>query len=87
MYESLVVGWNAIHKLFCDPEGKPVVTLSTLQQTYGEEMLRCGAIFRVKVGRNKNVRICGWPTKIMEWWMNKHQQEWVEKNTPHPGGE
>ena len=80
MAESLLIGWIAIHRLFCDEEGNPVIALNTLQQSYGPELKELGIVFRYKIGKSKRPSVAAWPSKIRNWWTLKQQQKWMEKN-------
>ena len=81
MPEPLLIGWEAIHKLFCDAEGNAAIGLSTLQhKPYKDEMFAVAAIFKMRIGKCKTPRVCGWPSRILNWWTREQQKKWEEKN-------
>lgn len=66
--ERIIVGWEKIHKeIFCDKDGRAVISLSTLRQTYGPDMKKVGAVFRVHIGRGKRPYVCGYPRVIRKY--------------------
>jgi hypothetical protein len=79
--EPLLIGWVNIHKQFCDKDGTAIMALTTLQHKYGPELLELGVMFRIKIGKGKNVRVCAWPSKIRNWWTLKQKQAWLRKNS------
>jgi len=74
MPENLIVGWEKIHQLFCDEQGKPVMALTTLQQRYGRELRELGIVFRYNPGRAKRPIVAAWPSKVRNWWTKKQQE-------------
>lgn len=80
MPEHLLIGWPEIHELFCNKEGKPLMALRTLQQTYGPELKELGIVFRYKIASGKRPTVAAWPSKIRSWWTRKQQKIWEEKN-------
>lgn len=80
MPEPLLIGWVNIHKLFCDEEGNPAMSLNTLRQLYGRELQQLGIVFRWKMGAGKRPIVACWPSKVRNWWTLKQQQKWNKKN-------
>lgn len=79
MPEPLLIGWINIHKLFCDAEGNPAISLTTLRKKYGPEMFELAVICRMQIGKCKSPRVCGWSSRIQNWWTRKQQKMWVDK--------
>jgi len=81
MSEYLLVGWKQIHELFKDKNGKPVISLQTLRQTYGPDMKRMGVAIEFNTGSQKRPSICAWPSKVQMYWQIRQQKKW-EKEHP-----
>lgn len=74
MTERLRLGWVDIHKLFYAENGRPIISISTLQQKYGSELKELGIVFRWKMGPTKRPMVACWPSKVRSWWIRKQQQ-------------
>jgi len=74
MAEGMIIGWEAIHKLFCLEDGKALISNHTLQTKYGRELKELGIVFRWKMGPTKRPMMACWPSKIRNWWTRKQQE-------------
>lgn len=72
--EYLLVGWDEIHKLFCDKDGKPTISFSTLMRRFAPEMKSTGAVLKFHVGRGKNPTIRAWPSQVKRYITMKQQK-------------
>ena len=80
MSDYLLVGWRQIHEaLFCDKDGKPVISLSTLMQKYGPNMKEVGVLFEWTSGRGKRPSIVGWQSLIKKYFVLTQQEKYEEK--------
>lgn len=75
MPEYLLVGWEEIHKMFCDKDGKPVKSFNNFTRTWGKEMLKLGLAFKLHIGKGKKVTVCTWPSLVRRYMMLKQQQK------------
>lgn len=80
MAEYLLVGWEQIHKMLCDKDGNPVISLSTLQQKYGPEMKSLGIVIELNIGRGKRPCICAWPSRVQLYFQMLQQERWNDKH-------
>ena len=79
MSEPLLIGWANIHKLFCDSEGRPAISLTRFYAKYGSELQELGIVFKMHIGRGKKPGVCAWAPKIRNWWTLKQKQQWAKK--------
>ncbi len=80
MSDNLLITWFKIHEeLFCDEKGKPVISLSSLQQKYGPGLKAAGAVMRWKRGPKKTMTIAGWRNVIQNYFIKLGQEEDAER--------
>jgi len=80
MEDYLLVGWERIHKMFCDKDGNPVISLSTLQQTHGPGMKRLGVVMELHLGRGKRPTICAWPSMVGNYFSYIQREKWKKEH-------
>ena len=78
--QYLLVGWRQIHKMLKDWEGNPVISLSTLQQTYGPEMKKLGIVMELNLGQGKRPTTCAWPSMVIGYFIKIQQEKWEREH-------
>lgn len=78
--DLLLIGWERIHQeLFIDDIGKPMLSLSTLQQKHGPKLKACGAVFAYRRGMSRTPAIAGWLSIIQNYFIKLGQIEDAER--------
>ena len=82
MAERMLRGWKMVlDTMFIDDNGNYIISLSTLKNKYGPEILSMGLAFKMRLGRAKREEIVTYPSLIIRYLQIKQQNgELIEKN-------
>jgi len=78
MTEHLLIGLEKIHKLLCDENGVPAMSLQTFRKKYVPSMKQTGVIFKFNIGPERRPHLCAWPSKVQLYFQILQQNKWRE---------